>query len=91
MATHGDVESLEHDGKCYAARAWGLGNELAKYILTLGFSTDEKTRYEELAYRGQDDNLSAEERQELEDFLNMNDFLTVAMAKARISLKHGSN
>ena len=63
-----------------------LSAELARYILTLDFPAADQARYGELAQKAQDGSLSAEERAELEDFLNVNDFLTIVQSKARASL-----
>jgi len=63
-----------------------LSSELAKYLLTLNFPQSDQTRYEWLSQRAQTGGLTAEEKAELDDFLNVNDFLTIIQAKARASL-----
>ena len=52
------------------ARVLGNGQrplpaEMARYILTLGFSDDDKARMHDLAVRNQNDELSAAEKEEL--------------------------
>ncbi len=63
-----------------------LSKELAQYILSLDFPKDDHARYEELSLKAQDGTLSKEEELELDEFLNVNDFLTIVQTKARSSL-----
>ena len=63
-----------------------LSAELARYILSLDFPPADQARYAELSAKAQSGALSAEERAELEDFLNVNDFLTIVQSKARVTL-----
>ncbi|HEX5241822.1 MAG TPA: hypothetical protein VFW23_01070 [Tepidisphaeraceae bacterium] len=65
-----------------------LSAELARYILTLNFPKTDHIRYAELAEKAQLGALSESERAELEDFLNVNDFLAIIQAKARASMKN---
>jgi hypothetical protein len=60
-------------------------------VLALRFSPDEKARYEELAYKVQGPEITPDERQELEDFVNVDMLLTLLKSKARLSLKHQSS
>jgi hypothetical protein len=62
--------------------------EHARYILGLGFTPQEKARYEELAYKNQGPDISAEERRELEEFVDVNTLLMLLKSKARLSLKN---
>lgn len=65
-----------------------LSEELARYILSLDFPKADHARYQELSTKAQDGTLSGEEELELEEFLNVNDFLSVVQTKARTSLKN---
>ena len=65
--------------------------ELATYLLTLDFPRADHARYEKLAEKAQTATLTDEEKAELDDFLNVNDFLTIVQAKARASLGNGSH
>ena len=68
----------------------GLAQDLARYVLSLGFPPSDQARYGELAERAQEGALTPDEKAELDDFLSVNDFLTIVQAKARISLANGS-
>lgn len=68
-----------------------LSADLARYILTLDFPKADHLRYAELAEKAQQGALSELERAELEDFLNVNDFLAIVQAKAKASLKNNSS
>jgi hypothetical protein len=68
-----------------------LSVELARYILSLDFPKADHVRYAELAEKAQQGALSESERAELEDFLNVNDFLAIVQAKAKASLKNNSS
>jgi hypothetical protein len=63
-----------------------MSAELARYILALDFPAAEQARYAELAGKAQEGRLTEDERAELEDFLNVNDFLTIVQSKARVAL-----
>ena len=60
--------------------------ELAQYVLSMKFSPRQVARYEELADRVQDDQLTAEERAELGAYVHANAILGMMKAKARRSL-----
>jgi len=60
--------------------------ELAQYVLSLKFSPRQVARYEDLAARVQDDQLTAEERAELDAYVHANAILGMMKAKARRSL-----
>ncbi len=68
-----------------------LSAELARYILTLDFPRADHLRYAELAEKAQQGILNDSERSELEDFLNVNDFLAIVQAKAKASLKNNNS
>jgi hypothetical protein len=61
--------------------------ELARAILSFGFPPSDHARYADLSAKAQDNSLTEDERAELEDYLNVNDFLTVLKAKAEASLR----
>lgn len=68
-------------------RRGGFPPELARQILKLDFPPEDHARYQELSQRAQDGTLTPGERTELEDYLNVNDFLTILKAKADTSLR----
>lgn len=63
-----------------------LAAELARYILSLDFPETDQARFQHRSGKAQEGTLTEEERAELEDFLNINDFLTIVQSKARASL-----
>jgi hypothetical protein len=63
-----------------------LSAEFARYLLTLDFPRSDQDRYAVLAGKAQSGILTPEEKAELDEFLNVNDFLTIIQAKARASL-----
>jgi hypothetical protein len=65
-----------------------LAPELARYVLTLEFPPADQARYAELADRAQQGTLTAQEQIELDEYLNVNDFLAIVQSKARTSLKN---
>jgi hypothetical protein len=67
-------------------RRGDLTRELAEYILSWDFSAADHRRYAELSEKAQAGALTAEERAELEEYLSINDFLTIVQTKARTSL-----
>jgi F0F1-type ATP synthase epsilon subunit len=81
------VTSLSQLERIVAPGQGGLSVELAKYVLSLGFSEVEQARCDVLGQKAQEGALSDLERAEYEDFLALNTFLIVIQAKARASLK----
>ena len=67
-------------------RKGDLSADLARYILSLDFPETDQARFQSLSAKAQEGTLTDEERAELEDFLNINDFLTIVQSKARASL-----
>ena len=67
-----------------------LSGELARYLLSLDFPASDHARFAELSDRAQQGILSPEERAELEEYLEVNDFLTIVQSKARTSLSSSS-
>ena len=64
-----------------------LSRDLALYILTLGFDEHDQTRMRELAERNQEGALSAEEHQELQNYVKAGHLLALLHSKSRRSLK----
>jgi hypothetical protein len=70
------------------ARLWengsmGLSPELARHILKLGFSEEDKARMHSLAAQNQEGRISPEELQELDSFIKVGDLLAILQSKAR--------
>ena len=61
---------------------------MARHILDLDFPPADHKRYEELSAKAQQGTLTATEEAELDEYLDVNDLLTIMKAKAYISLKH---
>lgn len=63
-----------------------LSPDLARHILTLGFSDADKARMHDLATRNQEGALSPEERDEMFAFGRAGDVLSILQSKARRAL-----
>jgi hypothetical protein len=61
--------------------------ELARHLLTLGFTEDDRGRMHELAAKNQEGQLSAPERAELDSYIQVGDLLAILQSKARKALK----
>jgi hypothetical protein len=66
----------------------GLSPELARHLLALDFPPADHARYQELSAKASKGTLSDAERAELEEYLDVNDFLTIIKAQAAASLRH---
>jgi len=64
-----------------------MSSNLARYILTLGFSDEDQAHMRELAERNQDGVLSAAEHEELMNFVQAGHLLALLHSKARKTLK----
>ena len=74
-------------GRLIKADEGDLAPELARYILTRGFGEEDQARMRDLAERNQEGALSAEEREELENYVKAGHLLALLHSKARKSLK----
>jgi hypothetical protein len=63
-----------------------FSHEIARYILDLDFSDEEKVRMHDLAVRNQGDALSAAEKEELFAFGKAGDVVSILKSKARCTL-----
>lgn len=61
--------------------------DMARYLLTLGFSPHDRDRMHDLAVRNQDDALSDDERNELFAYARTGTVLSILKSKARRVLK----
>lgn len=68
----------------------GFPPEVANLILSMHFTNEEKERYVELSEKAQENDLTDDERSELDEFLVAETFLIVMKSKARRSLKLGA-
>ena len=74
------------------SRVWAdegqpLSATLARHVLKLRFSADDQTRMHELSQKSQQGELSAEETDELDNFIRVGDLLAILQSKARRSLR----
>jgi hypothetical protein len=60
-----------------------LPPNVARYVLNLGFSDDDKARMHDLAVRNQEDALSAAEKEELLAYAKAGSLLGILKSKAR--------
>ena len=65
----------------------GISPELARYILGLGFATEDRSRMRELAAKNQRGNISPQELEELDYYVTAGDILAIWQSKARRALK----
>ena len=65
-----------------------LDPDLARYVLSLDFKPDDHHRLGTLSSKAQESELSDDEEQELDSYLNLGHFLALLQSKARISLRH---
>jgi hypothetical protein len=63
-----------------------IPKDLARYILTLGFSDKDKARMHDLAVRNQEDALTPAEKKEMHAFGKAGDLLSILKAKSRRTL-----
>jgi hypothetical protein len=64
-----------------------LSLELAKHVLSLTFSEQDKARMNELAEKNQEGTISRKEKEELFNYIKVGDLLALLQSKARIALK----
>jgi plasmid stability protein len=60
---------------------------LARYLLNLGFSDEDKARMHDLAVRNQDDGLASTEKEELYAYAKAGSLLSILKSNARRTLK----
>jgi hypothetical protein len=65
----------------------GISPELARYILGLGFSTEDRSRMQELAAKNRRGEISHQELEELDHYITAGDILAIWQFKARQALK----
>jgi hypothetical protein len=65
----------------------GVRPEVARHILSLSFSAEDKARMHELAVKNQEGTISAEELRELDGYVKAGDLLAILKLKARKLLK----
>jgi hypothetical protein len=75
--------------RVFSASKGKFPDELARQILDFHFPPEDRAKYLELSDKAQQGNLSKEEQSQLDDYLNVNDFLMVLKAKASESLQTG--
>ena len=64
-----------------------LSQELARYIMTLGFEEDDQARMRDLAERNQEESLAPDEKRELQNFVKAGHMLALLHSNGRRSLK----
>ena len=74
-------------GRLLSRHEGAMTPELARYVLTLGFSDADQARMEELAAANQQGGISADDHDELMGYVNAGHLLALLHSKARTSLK----
>jgi len=74
------------------ARLWETDNgklplTLARHVLKLGFSQEDRARMHELAVKNQEGRIARAELEELDNYVKAGDLLALLQSKARRSLK----
>jgi hypothetical protein len=87
MATVADVSEAAIFGRVIEADRGDMTPEFARYVLSLRFRPEDKARMHDLAVKNQDGRLSAAERSELHNYVNVGHLLALLQSKARKSLK----
>jgi hypothetical protein len=77
-------------GRVFADGRQALTPELARHILALGFSDEDKARMHELALKNQEGRISAEELRDLDSYVKVADLVAILQSKARKLLKTGA-
>jgi hypothetical protein len=65
----------------------GLTLEVARYILSVSFTDEDKARMHELAVKNREGKISPEELEELDGYIKAGDILALVKSKARMTLK----
>ena len=65
----------------------GISPAFARYILGLGFATEDRVRMRELAAKNRRGDISPQEREELDHYITAGDILAIWQVKARQALK----
>jgi hypothetical protein len=65
----------------------GMTAQLARYVLTLGFTSEDQARMTDLASRNQENGLSADEKEDLMSYVKVGHLLALLHAHARQALK----
>ncbi len=89
------ITTIHRNGNSEAAifaRLWdtrenGLSPELARHVLRLQFSDEDKARMHELSLKNQKGKLSSHEQEELDNFIKVGDLVAILQSKARKLLK----
>ncbi len=74
-------------GRVFTNGKQALSSELARYVLRLSFSEQDKARMHELALGNQDGSLSPEDQEELHNYIKVGHLLAILQSKARQTLK----
>jgi len=64
-----------------------MSRDVAEYLLSIGFDTDDTERMNVLAERAREGNLTPQEAAELDSYLHVGSFLSILQSKARRLLK----
>jgi hypothetical protein len=81
------VSEVEILARVLSNEAGQLSPTMARYLLDLGFSADDKASMHELAVRNQDDDLSPKEKQELFAYGKVGALLSILKSNARQTLR----
>jgi hypothetical protein len=78
-------------GRVFAEGRQTLTPELARHILTLEFSDEDKARMHELAVKNQESRISPEDLRDLDSYIKVADLVAILQSKARKFLRTKPN
>ena len=87
-----NAQDRETSEAAILARTWetakgSLSKQVARHVLKLEFSDDDRERMRELARVNQAGTLTAQEQRELDNYIKVGDVLAILKSKARKLLK----
>ena len=74
-------------GRVFTNGKHALSAELARYVLGLTFSEQDKARMHQLAVANQEGGLSTQDKEELHNYIKVGHLLAILQSKARQALK----
>ncbi len=87
QSTDQDTSEAAIFGRLFTNGKQTLTLDLARHVLGMGFSAEEKARVHELAVKNQEGRIEPEELRELDSYIKVGDILAILQSKARKILK----
>ena len=87
QTTRIDASEAAIFGRVFADGRQALTPELARHILALEFSDEDKARMHELAVKNREGRISSEELRDLDSYIKVADLVAILQSKARKFLR----